>query len=91
MFSWKWKKVYSGFDREYFLRIQERLEQESIEFRTRITNPAQDRMVDNALLGGNPLVLNRAGTGMNTAEYTVLVKKQDSDFAEGLVQRLARG
>ena len=84
----RFKKIYSGFDVHKFCQIKEFLENEGIEKKIKVSNPTQERLYKNVLLGGNPLILNTVGTNLEQAEYTIWVDKTKTELVEEFIRSL---
>ncbi len=82
------KKIYCGFDVNKFCQIKDFLEKEGIEKKVKISNPVQERLHKNILLGGNPLVLNTLGVNSEQAEYTIWVDKANVERVEDFLRNL---
>ncbi|MEA4972103.1 MAG: hypothetical protein VB119_02895 [Candidatus Metalachnospira sp.] len=86
MFSWI--EVYISFNQEEFFKIKSLLENEGINIKTKVSNPTRDRMNTSVVMGGNPLILNRAGMDSSAMdECKIYVKKDNKDEALRLIQK----
>lgn len=79
----RWVEIYFGNDRAEYFRIQNRLRNEGVKFKTKEEN-YRDRMSMGAITGGSPLGLNNVGLADN---YTILVRQEDEYKARELIDR----
>ena len=77
----KWTEIYFGSDMTEYFRIQNRLRNEGVKFKTKEEN-TRDRMSMDTITGGNPLALNNVGLADN---YTILVRQEDEYKARELI------
>ncbi len=78
MFSWV--RIYSSSDYDEVVRMENLLEEHGIFAKTKIKN-VRERMADNVILGGNPIVLNAHGINSPYREYQILVRREYAEEA----------
>lgn len=84
-----WEEVYFGYDEKVFYAILHQFTAAEIDFRDKKSNIMRNRMVQNIIFGGNPLIMNTAGMNKNL-EYHIFVKRSDRHRAEEIVQNVIR-
>lgn len=84
MFSWI--EIYIGMDYKEFTRIMNLMESNQIRTKTKLKN-INNRMTNDVILGGSPLVLNSTGMNSENEEYKIMVKKENVEKARYLISR----
>lgn len=62
------------------------MESNQIRTKTKLKN-INNRMSNNVILGGNPMVLNSTGMNSGNEEYKIMVKKENVEKAHYLISK----
>lgn len=73
-------------DYKEFTRIMNLMESNQIRTKTKLKN-INNRMTNDVILGGSPLVLNSTGMNSENEEYKIMVKKENVEKARYLISR----
>lgn len=81
-----WREIYKGMSYEEFIRIENLMQYNQIQIKTRIKS-LRNRITNDAILGGNPLILNDSMMKTENREYKIMVKKTDIEKAQYLLYK----